>query len=268
MLDVWAQPSIVVVGLQKVERGGPFLVPGSERTFVMQATDETDALRRKRGDRWRIVLTAFRNAVVGVLVGLVSYYLITDATTETRQRRLRRTAPETLFAEEVEPGPTLDFEGWTSQDRAYWRSLRNGETFGRIVAERMDLDAVVVKGVTRADLVNGPGWVTYTDLPGPTGNCGIAGHRVTHGAPFRWIDRLKTGDVIRLTSPYRRYTYRVVRSFTVTPDRTDVLDPTEKPTLTLIACHPPHSARLRIIVQAELVAVERLRERPSDKESP
>ncbi len=216
---------------------------------------------------WRVwVFPAVRNVAAGVLAGVLGYYLATDATTEVRQRDLRRAAPPALFVAESAPGPKLDFEGWTEQDGAYWEALRDGDVFGRITADAMGLDAIVVKGAKRADLVSGPGWVSYTDLPGPTGNCGIAGHRVTHGAPFRWIDRLKVGDPIQLTSPYRRYTYRVVRSFTVSPDRTDVLAPTKTPTLTLIACHPPHSARLRIIVQARLDRVVRLDHGREDKE--
>jgi sortase (surface protein transpeptidase) len=69
---------------------------------------------------------------------------------------------------------------------------------------------------------------------------------------------LTDGDEVLFFSPFRRYTYRVMRSFTVTPDRVDVVASTEAPTLTLTACHPPYSARLRLIVQAELIEVRRL----------
>ena len=67
---------------------------------------------------------------------------------------------------------------------------QTGGVFGRLVIERMELDTLVVKGHTRAVLKKGPGWIDYTDLPGPTGNAGISGHRTTYGAPFRRLDEL------------------------------------------------------------------------------
>ncbi|MGB4594157.1 MAG: class E sortase [Coriobacteriia bacterium] len=128
----------------------------------------------------------------------------------------------------------------------------------------MDLDVAIVKGVGVPvcvgvpELKKGPGRVPYTDLPGPTGDCGISGHRTTYGAPFRRLDVLQPGDTIDLFSPYRRYRYTVDRVFSVTPDRGDVLRTTAPSTLTLTACHPPYSARCRPIVAASLIEVRRL----------
>lgn len=76
--------------------------------------------------------------------------------------------------------------------------------------------------------------------------------------PFGRLDVLAAGDTIDLYSPYRRYRYEVVRTFVVTPDRVEVIAHTEEPMLTLTACHPPYSARQRLIVQARLVDVRRL----------
>lgn len=196
---------------------------------------------------------------LGVALGLLGYYGLTNLVMSAEQDRLRAEVPRAVFDASVgADGPELDFVGWDDEDGAYWRDLRPGGPFGRLTAEKIRLDSVVVKGVTPADLRRGPGWITTTDLPGPTGNCGISGHRTTYGAPFRDLDRLDPGDTIELYSPFRRYTYRVVRSFTVTPDKVEVVATTEKPTLTLTACHPPYSARYRLIVQSELVEVRRL----------
>lgn len=46
--------------------------------------------------------------------------------------------------------------------------------------------------------------------------------------------------------------------FAVTPDHVEVVAHTEEPMLTLTACHPPYSTRLRLIVQSKLVDVRRL----------
>lgn len=198
---------------------------------------------------------------LGIAVGLLGYYGLTSVVTRVEQDSLRAEAPPQVLAERVTvEGPELDFEGWESEDAAYWKALKKGGVFGRIVARDMKLDAVVVKGVRPADLKRGPGWIDYTSLPGPSGNTGISGHRTTYGAPFRALDRLKPGDTIRFYSPYRRYTYRVRRTFSVRPNRVDVVEDTPTPTLTLTACHPPYSARLRLIVQSDLIEVKRLAE--------
>lgn len=201
------------------------------------------------------------NTFLGIAVGLACYYGLTNVVSSAQQSDLRSQMPRAVYEREaVASGPTLDFNGWRSHDRRYWTSLDDGAAFGRLVIPAMGLDTVVVKGVTRPDLRKGPGWITYTNLPGPTGNCGISGHRTTYAHPFLRLDELKSGDTIQLYSPYRRYTYRVRRKFAVTPDHVEVVRSTKKPTLTLTACHPPYSARYRLIVQSDLIEVKRLAE--------
>jgi sortase A len=79
------------------------------------------------------------------------------------------------------------------------------------------------------------------------------------------LDRLAEGDTIDLFSPYRRYRYVVERQLIVTPDRVEVFSSTLEPTLTLTACHPPFSARYRIVVQARLSDVRRIQDIPSEE---
>ncbi|MDP2181338.1 MAG: class E sortase [Actinomycetota bacterium] len=211
------------------------------------------------------------NVFLGVALGLTVYYTVTNIRASVSQRTLRgeldslgavsAARPERLL--ESDGKPVLDFSGWAEQDRAYWLGVPDGGIFGRLVIPGMALDTVVVKHATRATLKRGPGWIGFTDLPGPTGNVGISGHRTTFGAPFRRLDVLAAGDTIDFYSPYRRYRYRVVRTFQVTPDRVDVVAHTEEPMLTLTACHPPYSARYRLIVQAILDDVRVLADAPA-----
>lgn len=116
----------------------------------------------------------------------------------------------------------------------------------------------VIEGVRMQDLSRGVGHYPGTAMPGVIGNFAIAGHRVTHGAPFQDLDRLKSGDPIAVQMRDIVYVYRVRGIKVVTPDRTDVLfpvprqlgvDPVE-PLLTLTTCHPKYSARERLIVTA------------------
>lgn len=203
--------------------------------------------------------------MLGVALGLLAYYALTTLLAWAAQEKLRSEnddvaafvadEPEAL---ETASGPDLDFTGWLEEDQTFWTALPEGEAFGRIVIADIGVDTIVMKGIRPVDLRRGPGWIDWSDLPGPTGTCGISGHRTTYGAPFRRIDELVAGDTIDLYSPYRRYRYEVTRTLVVTPDQVEVVESTEAPTLTLTACHPPYSARYRIAVQADLVEVRRI----------
>lgn len=219
-----------------------------------------------RSRRWRRLAS---NVMLGIALGLLSYYSITTALGAVGQRELRHEAADVPVFEASEPlkvepaggqGPVLDFTDWESEDQAYWNLLDEGEVFGRLVIPRMELDVLVIKGVRPADLRRGPGWIDWSNLPGPTGTAGISGHRTTYGAPFRRLEELVEDDLIELYSPYRVYRYRVTRRLVVLPSQVEVVAPTEAPSLTLTACHPPYSARYRLAVQADLVEVVRINE--------
>jgi len=207
-------------------------------------------------------LHALSNILLGAALGLLLYMGVTNVTNAIDQSSLRAGLSRdwaSALAENVDPAPagTMDFGDWDPLDGTYWRSQREGDAFARIVIPRIGLDTMVVKGTRPADLRRGPGWIVTTDLPG-RGNTGISGHRTTYGHPFGRLNELGVGDTIDVYSPYRRYRYEVVRSFAVTPEHVEVVAHTEEPLLTLTACHPPYSARLRLIVQAKLVEVRRL----------
>jgi len=209
--------------------------------------------------RLRTFAHALGNIFLGIALGLAGYYLATGIQSRLSQAELLNALGARVDVAAATPDtPAMDWEGWEEQDVAYWEALPQGGAFARIVADSIDLDAVVVKGHSRADLRKGPGWLDYTSLPGPTGNTGIAGHRTTYGAPFGQLHRLAPGDTIDLYSPYRRYRYTVTGSEQVTPDKVEVMADTASPQLTLSACDPPYSARYRLIVHADLVEVRRL----------
>ena len=149
---------------------------------------------------------------------------------------------------------------------------KEGEPEGKIEIPKIGLRSkTFVEGVAKADLRKGPGHYSGTPLPGNPGNAAIAGHRTTYGAPFNRIDELVPGDQIIAYTLQGRFVYEVMESpadrragakgdnwgdgwFAVRPNDVSVLAPTDDNRLTLTACHPKYSAKLRIIVQAKLVA--------------
>ncbi len=118
----------------------------------------------------------------------------------------------------------------------------------------------VLEGTSTADLQRGVGHYAGTAMPGEIGNFGVAGHRVTHGQPFRNLDELLPGDDILVETRATVFTYRVQTSEVVAPHQGDVLlptprQPTVRPTsavMTLTTCHPEWSDRQRLIVYARL----------------
>jgi sortase A len=91
-------------------------------------------------------------------------------------------------------------------------------------------------------------------MPGDIGNVVVAGHRTSHGAPFRNLDLLVPGDEVLFTTVAGISNYRVTSVEIVNPDAIWIVDPTPTPTATLFACHPPGSVSQRIVVKLELAS--------------
>jgi sortase A len=131
-----------------------------------------------------------------------------------------------------------------------------GDAIGRIELPAIGVEDYVVEGTDTGNLRKGPGHYPETPLPGERGTSAIAGHRTTYGAPFRDIDDLSRGNVIRLDMPYGRYVYRVERTKIVDDSDFSVLRKVPYDRLVLSACHPLYSAAQRVITFARLVRRE------------
>jgi sortase A len=130
-----------------------------------------------------------------------------------------------------------------------------GSPFATISIPAIGLHALVREGVARRVLELGPGHYPGSGLPGRGRTVAIAGHRVTHTRPFLRLNELERGQRIVLTRRSRRFVYRVSAMRVLAP--TDVWPlrmhpPVER--LVLTACHPPHSARHRLVVFAKRVS--------------
>lgn len=70
--------------------------------------------------------------------------------------------------------------------------------------------AVVVEGTSSRDLQGGPGLSMTSVLPGQSGVSVIFGKSVTFGAPFRDLTKLKTGNLISVTTQQGSFSYHVI----------------------------------------------------------
>ncbi|MBA2629969.1 MAG: class E sortase [Thermoleophilaceae bacterium] len=134
--------------------------------------------------------------------------------------------------------------------RVIARNPLPGDAIGEIDIPAIDKSAYIVEGTKTEDLRRGPGHYQDTPMPGDRGTVAIAGHRTTHGAPFREVDQLERGDPIELKMPYGTFVYRVERTRIVEPTALWVKDRVAHDRLILTACHPLYSAAQRIVVFA------------------
>jgi sortase A len=125
---------------------------------------------------------------------------------------------------------------------------------GSLSIPKIGLQHDIYEGIWLTVINQGPGHWPHSALPGQRGNAVFPGHRTTFSHPFRDLDRLAPGDQIIFHMPDADQVYAVRQTIIVKPTDMSVVDQTETPTVTLIACHPKGSAAQRIVVKGDLVA--------------
>jgi sortase A len=129
--------------------------------------------------------------------------------------------------------------------------LKAGTALGVVEIPRLGLAAVILEGEDESTLLKGVGHVSETPLPWEESNSVLAGHRDTF---FRDLRHAKKGDLVRVVTGDRTIDYVVREVDVVDPTDVEVLEPTERPTLTLITCYPFRyigPAPQRYVVRAE-----------------
>jgi LPXTG-site transpeptidase (sortase) family protein len=123
----------------------------------------------------------------------------------------------------------------------------------RVSIPKIDLDAIVVEGTSRKQLLVGPGHLERSALPGETGNAVITAHRDTF---FRHIYELSKGDEIVVRRGGEVFRFEVTGKKIVDPSDVSVVRATKEPRLTLITCYPTYfigPAPERLVVFSKLV---------------
>lgn len=146
----------------------------------------------------------------------------------------------------------------------------------KIIIPKINVDVPVVYSVKTYDEASiqaalEDGVVHYGDtpVPGEAGNNVIVGHSSNnffnagkYKFAFVLLDRLEVGDTFILHYEGKRYIYRVYNKVVVEPDDFSIVQPTDKPTTTLITCTPPGTSWHRLAIQAEQISPA-----PSDKQT-
>ncbi|MBF8984331.1 class E sortase [Lutibacter sp. B2] len=126
---------------------------------------------------------------------------------------------------------------------------------------KLNIHAGVIKGTSKPQLKKGPGLYEKSPLvTEENANICIAGHRTTYGAWFRNTNKLKKEDEIHIVFNGFTYIYKVEKVFAVNKKEWSITEPTGYSALTLTACHPPGSAKQRLVVRAKLEKIDKVYE--------
>jgi sortase A len=154
-------------------------------------------------------------------------------------------------------------------DRA-WQRTRAGEAeakpwpwadtwpVARLTATGLDGWVYVLADASGRSLAFGPGHLGGTAAPGAAGNSIIAGHRDTH---FRFLQVLAADGWVTLeTADGNTAKFRVVDKRVVDTRRTQMVQDSDSPMLTLVTCYPFDAINpggpLRYVVTAVARTVE------------
>ncbi|GAA5176896.1 hypothetical protein GCM10023322_00180 [Rugosimonospora acidiphila] len=149
----------------------------------------------------------------------------------------------------------------------------DGEAIGRLYIPKLDLDWVMVEGVSLDDLSGAPGHYPGTAMPGQVGNFAAAGHR--ERGMFWDLDQVQPGDYVVMETQTSWYVYKIFENHIVTPHSVEVIAPTpnepgvpaKQADITLTTCNPKWDNYQRLVVHGTLVETDPHDKRPSQLES-
>lgn len=154
-----------------------------------------------------------------------------------------------------------------------------GEGFAIIHIPKLDVVTPIAEGISKEKVLDRGMVGHYGEEPLRTampsdkqGNFALAGHRNTHGEPFRYVNRLTPGDKIVVETQEAYYTYEMTSVLPQTsPSNVSVIGAVppqsgfKKPGryITLTTCTPEFTSTYRLIVWGKMVD-----ERPRSKGKP
>ncbi|GAA3839196.1 class E sortase [Streptomyces chiangmaiensis] len=243
------------------------------------------ATRRRRAFRRRLVWTGGELLVtVGVVLLLLVVHQLWWTNREAQQGAERKV--QALEREWGEPG---DSSGSSTVGSARSAEAGSGTTktpsqrrqtvavrparsqaYAVLAVPRLSLRAPVAEGISKTGVLN-KGYVGHypgTAQPGQAGNFAVAGHRNTHGEPFRHLDRLRPGDTVTVETRAATYTYVVDQVLpqtsagdggVIAPVPRSGVSPSHGYEhrgyyLTLTTCTPEFTSRYRLVVWGVLAS--------------
>jgi sortase A len=194
---------------------------------------------RKTGTRkLESTLLAIGLTLLAVFLGFRIYSVVASRAAINRFAALTTQASQRVAASALSDPGNVDFSLWDEKRiAAYRESLEAAmdDPIAVLIIPKLSLEVPVFNGTDDLVLNRGAGRIIGTARPGQSGNMGIAGHR---DGFFRGLKDLQIGDRIELTTLNGKSSYVVDKFDIVDPDDVSVLEPRERPALTLVTCYP------------------------------
>lgn len=147
------------------------------------------------------VASSALGVVALVCAWMLLQLLVLGGISEARSQTLLYTEYRTELAQATAPTGALDFEG---------TPVAAGSPVAILKIPVLGLEQVVVSGTASGDLVNGPGHLRSTPLPGQAGISVVMGRASTYGAPFGDLAKLPIGAPIQVQNAEGQVTYKVI----------------------------------------------------------
>ena len=201
-------------------------------------------------------------AIAGLILVGIWFVARVHATVQSR-RDLARFEAARGAALTVAPIQVIDHPSARPVDTTLWSDQRIAGYQGSLFSDfdlpmavmripSVDIEVPVFPGTDDVTLNRGVGWIENTAFPGTDGNFAVAGHR---DGFFRGLKDIELGAeiVVETIEGSRRY---LIDDLTVVdPSEVSVLEPRDRPTVTLVTCYPFYfvgSAPQRFIVRGSL----------------
>ncbi|MFF3302443.1 class E sortase [Streptomyces sp. NPDC002908] len=169
-------------------------------------------------------------------------------------------------------------DDWANGERSPG-AFEPGQGFAIMHIPKLDVVAPIAEGISKEKVLDrgmighyGEGKLKTAMPSAEQGNFAVAGHRNTHGEPFRYINKLKPGDPIVVETQDAYYTYEMASILPQTaPSNVAVIDEVPPGSgftgpgryITLTTCTPEFTSTYRMIVWGKMVD-----ERPRSKGKP
>ena len=138
----------------------------------------------------------------------------------------------------------------------------------KIIIPKINVEAPLVYGITGFEehliqdgLQDGVVHYANSAKPGEKGNAVYLGHSSNNGFNrgeykyvFVLLFRLELDDTFVIHHEGTRYVYKVTNKQVIDPTDFSLIQPTKKPTVTLITCTPPGTSWKRLVIQAEQIS--------------
>ena len=168
------------------------------------------------------------------------------------------------------PRPSTAADGSTTRTGSAG-TPRRSQAYAVLTIPRLHLRVPIAEGVSKRNVLN-KGYVGHypgTQQPGQAGNFALAGHRNTHGEPFRYLPRLRVKDTVQVETSEATFTYTVDKilpqtsaadSGVIRPVPRSIVKPSygySSPGyyVTLTTCTPEFTSRYRMVVWGTLTSM-------------